>query len=430
MNSAGCWALTTGLPIAALAASALFRLRAGLGTIPILLYSVASMLSTLFPLQLILLATAMLAWSTFLGATQTVGGWIGHTLGGLGIGALVFIIVRQFNTRNVFDRALRQALGHSVSADDLPSTRILFWSLLRPLSLRTRGVERICDLPYGPEGIRNLLDIYRPCDVMARGNRLPVLIQAHGSAWMVGNKNNQALPLIYHMARNGWIIVSINYRLSPAAHFPAHLDDVQHAIAWVWSHIAQYGGDPNFIALTGGSAGAHLVSLAALNASRRNRNAESEAALPSIKAVVPIYGRYDFLGRDEHPVTGKAFIRFLARYIMPGPPEAMPGLWELASPVSQVHANAPPFFVIQGSYDSIVPVAGARIFTERLRAISKAVVAYAELPGLQHGFDIVRSPATEFTIRAVRCFLDAQYHIFQSGSIHAETSAEENHECI
>ena len=138
---------------------------------------------------------------------------------------------------------------------------------------------------------------------------------------------------------------------------------------------------------------------------------------------MPIYGRYDFLGRDETPVVQKLFVQFLTRYVMPASPETMPELWELASPISQVHANAPPFFVIQGGYDCVVPVAGARIFAERLRAISRAVVAYAELPGLQHGFDIVRSPATEFTIHAAHRFLDAQHRLYQDGQSLIATSA-------
>jgi acetyl esterase/lipase len=247
---------------------------------------------------------------------------------------------------------------------------------------------------------------------------------------MLGNKNHQGLPLIYLMAASGWVVVSINYRLSPAARFPAHLEDVNLAIAWVRNNIARYGGDPNFISVTGGSAGGHLASLAALGATWREADVVPESTGLAIKAAVPIYGRYDFLGRDEIPAMQKAFVQFLTRYIMPAAPEALPELWEQASPVSRVHAGAPPFFVIHGSNDCIVPVEGARIFSERLRTVSNAAVVYAELPGLQHGFDIVRSPATEFMIHAVRRFLQAQYRTYLSATPVATAKSGNSHERI
>ena len=91
-----------------------------------------------------------------------------------------------------------------------------------------------------------------------------MLIQVPGGAWSVGYKRVQAYTLMSRMVQLGWICVSIDYSKSPRATFPAHLLDVKRAIAWVRENIADYGGDPDFIAITGGSAGAHLASLAAL----------------------------------------------------------------------------------------------------------------------------------------------------------------------
>src|SRR5262249_60726038 len=79
-----------------------------------------------------------------------------------------------------------------------------------------------------------------------------------------GNKRGHAQPLMSHLAELGWICVAINYRLSPRSTWPDHIVDVKHAIAWTKEHIAEYGGDPDWIAITGGSAGGHLSSLAAL----------------------------------------------------------------------------------------------------------------------------------------------------------------------
>ena len=109
----------------------------------------------------------------------------------------------------------------------------------------------------------NLLDIWRRHD-LAPGSRAPVLIQVPGGAWAVNGKRVQAYTLMSHMVELGWICVSINYSKSPRCAFPAHIIDVKRAIAWVRENIADYGGDPDFIAITGGSAGGHLASLAAL----------------------------------------------------------------------------------------------------------------------------------------------------------------------
>ena len=80
------------------------------------------------------------------------------------------------------------------------------------------------------------------------------------------NKHEQALPLMNHLAARGWVCVAANYRLSPRATFPDHLIDLKRALAWIREHIAEFGGDPGFVAATGGSAGGHLSSLLSLTA--------------------------------------------------------------------------------------------------------------------------------------------------------------------
>ena len=73
--------------------------------------------------------------------------------------------------------------------------------------------------------------------------------------------NAQSLPLLGHMAEHGWVCVSINYRLSPRATWPDHIVDVKRALAWTKANIAGHGGDPGFVAVTGGSAGGHLAAM-------------------------------------------------------------------------------------------------------------------------------------------------------------------------
>ncbi len=82
-----------------------------------------------------------------------------------------------------------------------------------------------------------------------------MLVYIHGGAWVIGDKRQQGIPMMHELVQRGWVCVSINYRLSPRATWPAHIVDCKRAVAWVRQHIAEYGGDPGFIAVSGGSAG-------------------------------------------------------------------------------------------------------------------------------------------------------------------------------
>ncbi|MCB0936536.1 MAG: alpha/beta hydrolase, partial [Mycobacterium sp.] len=212
-------------------------------------------------------------------------------------------LVRAQRTANqaeaVFDRALRDALGEHYD-DDLPAaterdsaTRLQdTWF---PRLTERRRYLRHENLAYGDAGVRNHLDIWHREDLPSDG-RAPVLVQIHGSAWVAGSKRGQAYPLMAHMAERGWVCVAINYSLAPAARWPAHIIDVKRALAWVKREIGNYGGDPEFVALTGGSAGGHLTALAALTPREPIFQPGFEDADTSVVAAVPVYGLYDLLG--------------------------------------------------------------------------------------------------------------------------------------
>ncbi len=274
--------------------------------------------------------------------------------------------------------------------------------LRRPLHFDRTGIELEPDVAYGEHGRRNRLDVYRPADL---DGPAPVVIQVHGGAWVIGHKRQQAQPLLHRLARSGVVAVSINYRLGPKHRFPTQIVDVKRAIAWVRENIADRGGDPERIVLTGGSAGGHLTSLAALTPNRPELQPGFEAADTSVAGCAPFYGPADFL--DRYRLRGRlaSLEPMLSRMVMPGTARAFPDLYDAMSPLSRVNAYAPPFFVIQGSHDVLVWREETRRFVEALRAVSRQPVVYWEVPGAQHAFDTFNSWRSAAAVDAVEAFV-------------------------
>ena len=280
--------------------------------------------------------------------------------------------------------------------------RVADWC--KPFSYKHPDVEVLRGIRYGSAGIRQTLDIYRP-RVMPEGG-CPVLLQIHGGAWMIGDKQQQALPLMNLMASRGWVCVSINYRLSPSVAFPTHLEDCKRALCWIRTQGREYGMNPDFVAVTGGSAGGHLSALMGLTANRPELQPDTPDVDTSIQACIPFYGIYDFLVRhDQHP-NAQLFRGFLQDRVMHRSPEEDPALWDLASPVAQVHEDAPPFMIVHGTLDSLAAINDGRVFAQRMRRTSKNPVVFLELPGAEHAFDNLHSPRTEAVIDGVQRFLD------------------------
>jgi acetyl esterase/lipase len=280
----------------------------------------------------------------------------------------------------------------------------------RAFAFTDARVERIVDIAYGEalpgdKGRRNLLDVIRPRGAKA-GERRPVLLQIHGGAWIIGDKREQAQPLMAHMAgEHGWVCVAINYRLSPQATFPDHIVDVKRALRWIREHVAEYGGDPSFVCVTGGSAGGHLTALTALSANDPRFQPGFEHVDTSVAAAAPFYGVYDFLDRKKLRGS-QSMVPLLSKQVFKTTPARDPELWEAMSPIARVSEAAPPFLVIQGTHDTLVFVEEAREFVRALREKSRAPVAYLEMHGAQHAFDVFHSPRCRHAVLAVAAFLE------------------------
>lgn len=308
------------------------------------------------------------------------------------------------------EQALRAGLGSDYQDAIAGSVRTTFGRkpdssrLLRPFTRVTiahPSVEVIKNLPFGNH--HQKLDIYRGRN--QNPDKRPVLMQIHGGAWTekMGSKNEQALPLMAHMATRGWIAVSIDYRLSPRATWPEHLIDCKEGLKWIREHIAEYGGDPEFVVVTGGSAGGHLTAMMALTAGDPEYQPGFEDTDTSVQAAVPFYGPMDF--NAEFAAYKKTDRDFIEATILKKKRSEDPEAFNRASPVHRVHSDAPPFFVIHGDHDSLVPVDGARAFVEKLGSVSSAPVAYAEIHGAQHAFDMFPSVRSEHVKHGVERFL-------------------------
>ncbi len=345
---------------------------------------------------------ALNRWPGQLGMAIVIASWYG----------LIYLVVVARDARRLLADALATSLGTDytsrITTSSLaePADPHFTWRrLAQPFERVRRGVERLPNIPYNPSfGRRGMLDIFRRSDA-PRGR--PVIIQVHGGAWVLGSKDDQGLPLMNYLALHGWVCVSINYRLSPRATWPDHIVDVKRAIAWVKEHIHEYGGDPRFIAITGGSAGGHLCSLAALSANEPAWQPGFEDKDTALQACVSFYGVYDFT--DRKGVGSKDLRGLLERVVFKQKFGDAREAFDRASSMSHVHAGAPPFFVIHGANDTLVPVAEARHFVELLRAASKREVVYAELPGAQHAFEVFMSVRSAHTARGVERFLSYQY---------------------
>jgi acetyl esterase/lipase len=385
----------------------------------------AGWLTSELPIQHIVWQAAITAAFVWEGALVMWPGWIGLAVTLVSWTALVQTFARARRAGEIVERALCEALGVGYRSRIPPSLLArmppepTLGEMILPFVRRSRDVERIRGVAYGPYGRRNELDIHRP-----RGapSGCPVVVQVHGGAWVIGDKGQQGLPLVHHLAAAGWVCVSINYRLSPRSTFPDHIVDVKRALAWVKENIARYGGDPGFVVITGGSAGGHLSSLAALTAGDRSLQPGFEDADTSVRACVPFYGVYDFTNR-----TGKGrkdLLPLLERLVFKRRFADDPAAFDRASSMSRVHADAPPFLVIHGTHDTLVPVAEARYFVELLRASSRAPVVYVELPQAQHAFEVFTSARTAHVVRGVARFLGVVYGDHLAAGRKAEAALE------
>jgi len=240
------------------------------------------------------------------------------------------------------------------------------------------------DLRYHTDSPRQVLDVFRP----AGDAPAPVVLFLHGGGWTIGDKNFFGLyrGVGRWFARQGYVAVLANYRLSPQVRHPEHARDVARAFAWVRKHAKEYGGDPDRVVLAGHSAGGHLATLIA-----SAPDYLAEADRPAVKAVVGISGVYRIPDQAEIAKVGGNLV---AGLLGVGGPPAMPAwlrkpgevfnplatvfgtdrtAYPAASPITHVRKDLPPHLVLYSGLE--IPPLGeqAAEYADTLRKVGADV---------------------------------------------------------
>ena len=220
------------------------------------------------------------------------------------------------------------------------------------------------------------LDLYQPKAAAPR----PAIVFIHGGGWSAGDARHSRsfsdLPTaLAGLAAKGFVVVSVNYRLSGAAKFPAPLQDVKSALRWLRGHAGDYGIDTTRIMVWGEDAGGHLAALAATSCGvsafePTAASTNSATRLPSDCADGAIIwsGFADLAAISDAPT--QAALAFL---IGCAGADCAPGVMTAASPISYINNMTPPFLIQHGETDAIAPTAQARDLADRLKAASVPV---------------------------------------------------------
>lgn len=266
------------------------------------------------------------------------------------------------------------------------------------------SVEAIRDVEYGRVGNRALLlDIVRP-KRPAGGVRMPAVVWIHGGGWRRGTRGGmQNVPL----AERGYFTVSIEYRLSDEATFPAAIEDCKCAIRWLRANAEKYGVDADHIGVWGSSAGGHLSLLAATADEKAGLEGTggSSAYSSRVQAVVSYCGPSDLALNANRPAAGREDSRRL--FIGATYPEK-PDAYRLGSPVSHASPDDPPALLIHGESDTTVPIAHAEHMEVALKKVG-VPVTLIRVKNATHGFapagsEPIEPSREELTRRAIEFF--------------------------
>ena len=278
-------------------------------------------------------------------------------------------------------------------ADHFPNPAVLF----------AKGVKGYRDVVYQqlPGYIPQVVDVYVP----ATKGPHPLVLYIHGGGWVGGHtRHSGALAdfpkVLASLAAEGFTVASLEYRLSSEARFPAQLQDAKAALRFLGDHAAHYRIDPKRVGIWGGSAGGHLTALTALTCHDTSLDPAAAKDLCA-SAAVTWYGVFDFKGMNATPDGNSAGAKLLG---CDGPCTADKNA--LVSPVTYIDAKDPPFLLIHGTEDKVVPVEQSRLAEAAFKAAGVPVQTLY-IDGVDHSF-IGKTPAQtrDATLKAVNATFD------------------------
>jgi len=264
-----------------------------------------------------------------------------------------------------------------------------------------RGTILYGNVAYNNDTLqKHLLDIYMPADTKGK---TPLVIFIHGGAWLSNDKYadmGYMKKTVAEIIRHGYALASIDYRFSTEAVFPAQIQDCNRAISFLYDNAGKYGFDRNRFAVLGFSAGGHLASLMGLTANNDVKTfymPETSRSF-SFKAVVDFYGPAELIlfpgAYDETSPEG---------LLIGAAPLARPDLAKIASPVTYVDENDPPFLIIHGEKDELVSPKHSRLLSAWLdvAGVQNELVIVKDAPHFGEMFDSdeIRKKVVTFLIK-------------------------------
>jgi acetyl esterase/lipase len=245
---------------------------------------------------------------------------------------------------------------------------------------RKRDVVFEQNLVYGKGSGQDLkLDLARP---RQGAGPFPAVVCLHGGGWRAGSRHDLD-KLIQMLAGQGFVAVSVGYRLAPAAHFPAQIEDCKAAVRWLRAHARQYHLDPDRVGALGFSAGGHLACL--LGTADRSAGLEGEGGNPDqssrVQAVVSFFGPTDFSKKTWSDEVENVFlVPFLG-----APYDKAADLYRKASPLTYVSKDDPPFLFFHGTKDPLVNVQESENMVKKLQEVGVSA-RLVRLEGEGHGW--------------------------------------------
>lgn len=238
-------------------------------------------------------------------------------------------------------------------------------------------IEVFKDIVYKQvDSVSLKLDVYK---LKTLKTATPALVFIHGGGWSKGNKSDYLSYLIDY-AKKGYVTVTVSYRLSKVAPFPAAVQDVKCAVQWIRAHSKEYMINPDKIAVIGGSAGGHLAMMLAYSDEKEFAHKCPDTSYRKVQAVVNIYGPTDMT--TEYARNRGECLQFLGKSY-----QEIPDLYQAASPRTYISSDDPPTLIFHGTIDSLVPVSQSDSLHKWL---DQAGVPneYHRLKGWPHAMDI------------------------------------------